>query len=113
MRYYGSDTLYKDGAITWYCDDFADLNNASNFCIKKYKDYFLLTFKKSKIELFNGCFFPTYSVRIRNSGSRYEPFNISFMGMYQKLKDYNDKYHQIHIEEYLYENKHKKHVLKK
>lgn len=109
LKYYGGYELYKDNTITWYSDDFAEFANASNFSIKKVKDYFLVTFTKSKTEYFNGFIFPTYSVRIRNSGSRFDPFNNTFMGMYQKLKKYNPEYHQIHIEEYLY----KKRVLKK
>ena len=109
LKYYGGYELYKDNTITWYSDDFAEFTNASNFEIKKEKDYFLVTFVKSKTEHFNGFIFPTYSVRIRNSGSRFDPFNNTFMGMYQKLKEYNPEYHQIHIEEYLY----KKRVLKK
>lgn len=113
LKYYGGYELYNNRTITWYSDDFCEFANASNFSIKKQKDYFLVTFVKSKTEYDNGFVFPTYSVRIRNSGSRYEPFNNAFMGMYQKLKKYNFDYHQIHIEEYLYENKLKKRVLSK
>lgn len=54
---------------------------------------------------------PNYiPIRIRNSGSSYDPFNIVFMKMYNKMKkidDTKDIGHQIHIEEYLY-NKEKK-----
>ena len=107
IKYYGGHELYKNSTITWYSDDFAEYANASNFEIKKEKDYYLVTFVKSKIEDCNGFHFPTYSVRIRNSGSRFDPFNNTFMGMYQKLKDYNPEYHQIHIEEYLYNEKDK------
>ena len=113
LKYYGGYELYKNGTIIWYSDDFADFANASNFKIKKQKDYFLVTFTKSKIELCNCWLFPTYSVRIRNSGSRFDPFNNTFMGMYQKLINYNDEFHQIHIEEYLYQEKTKKRVLSK
>lgn len=107
LKYYGRYELYKNRTITWYSDDFAEFANASNFEIKKEKDCFLVTFVKSKTEDFNGCHFPTYSVRIRNSGSRFDPFNFTFMGMYQSLKEYNPEYHQIHIEEYLYNEKNK------
>ena len=107
LKYYGRYELYQNRTITWYSDDFAEFANASNFQIKKEKDYFLVTFVKSKTEDFNGCYFPTYSVRIRNSGSRFDPFNFTFMGMYQCLKDYNPDYHQVHIEEYLYNEKDK------
>ena len=50
----------------------------------------------------------SYSVRISNSGSRYGYFNIPFMNMYTKLCEYNPDYHQIHMEEYLYNEKVKK-----
>ena len=46
----------------------------------------------------------TISIRFRNSGSRYAPFNIIFMKMYlnlQKIDDVNDYGHQMHIEEHL------------
>ncbi len=45
------------------------------------------------------------SVRIRNSGSTYHPFNCVFMKMYNGLQEYDPDYHQIHIEEYLYKQK--------
>ena len=41
------------------------------------------------------------TVRFRNSGSRYDPFNIIFMKLYQGLCALDYEYHQIHIEEYL------------
>lgn len=44
------------------------------------------------------------SIRFRNSGSRYEPFNAVFMRMFHELQnidDVNDEGHQIHIEEFL------------
>ena len=53
------------------------------------------------------------TIRFRNSGSRYDPFNIIFMRLYQGLCNLDYEYHQIHIEEYLQESKIKKKVLKK
>lgn len=55
------------------------------------------------------------SIRFRNSGSRYAPFNILFMRMFNKLQevdDVNDYGHQIHIEEYLYNNDKQKNIQK-
>ena len=46
-------------------------------------------------------FFSSYCVRLRNSGSRYDPFNILFMNMYYKLCVYEPDYHQVHMEELL------------
>lgn len=44
-------------------------------------------------------------IRFRNSGSRYIPFNRVFMELYRKLQTYNPEYHQIHMEEYMYQKK--------
>ena len=55
------------------------------------------------------------SIRFCNSGSRYAPFNILFMRMFNKLQevdDVNDYGHQIHIEEYLYNNDKQKNIQK-
>ena len=49
--------------------------------------------------------YKSYSVRIRNSGSRYGYFNVIFMRMYNKLCQYEPNFHQIHIEEYMYQKK--------
>ena len=104
------DTLFKDGKIDWYSDDFYE-EIASRLLIEKIDDTFKITFIKSKKE-WDGIF-KTYSIRFRNSGSRYAPFNICFMNMYNSLckhsSEYCSDYHQIHIEEYLYKQK----ILKK
>ena len=42
------------------------------------------------------------SVRIRNSGSNYDPFNCVLMRMFQKLQEVDNDYHQIHFEELEY-----------
>lgn len=47
-------------------------------------------------------------IRFRNSGSTYTPFNSVFMRMFNQLQDYDPNYHQIHIEEVLYNQKVKK-----
>ena len=41
-------------------------------------------------------------MRIRNSGSNYNPFNCIFMRMFQKLQEVDNDYHQIHFEELEY-----------
>ena len=93
--------VFNDGKIDWHSDDF-DYDMGSNFVIEKLDDCYKLTFNKSK-----ECtgMFMTYSVRIRNSGSRYGYFNMIFMRMYNKLREYDyeydEEFHQIHIEEYL------------
>ena len=69
--------------------------------IKYQEDKYIITFHQGK-EDFG---FPTYAIRFRNSGSRYEPYNLAFMNMYNSLSEYDPNYHQIHIEEYLYNKK--------
>lgn len=98
------NNLYKDDIITWCSDDYASMEKSSNFSIEPIEDGFKITFKKSEPQYDCGMPFETYTVRIRNSGSRYNPYNIAFMKMYQDLKEYEPT-NQIHIEEYLYEQK--------
>lgn len=102
-----NNELFKDGKIDWYSDEFYE-EIASRLLIDKEDDRFKVTFIKSKMGY--DYTFTTYSIRFRNSGSRYNPFNVCFMNMYNALGEYNSDYHQIHIEEYLYN---KKKVLKK
>ena len=47
------------------------------------------------------------SIRFRNSGSLYDPFNCVFMIMYHKLQEIDPEYHQMHIEEIEYLKKKK------
>ena len=80
----------------------------------KAKDHFVIVFNiQEYIEGYDRDFASLYyiPIRFRNSGSRYDPFNIIFMRMYEKLKkinDVNEYGHQIHIEEYLYEQEQQK-----
>ena len=97
-----TNNLYKDGKIVWYSDELHE-EIASKLTIEKEDEIFKVIFEKSK-EWYDGIPI-TYSIRFRNSGSRYRPFNISFMSMYNNLKKYNPENHQIHIEEYLYKQK--------
>lgn len=95
-----SKRLFKDKKIEWYCDDF-DYDIAGTFIIEKLDECYKLTFNKCK----DNSIYKSYSVRIRNSGSRYGYFNVIFMRMYNKLCQYEPNFHQIHIEEYMYQNK--------
>lgn len=97
---YSYEKLFQDDIIKWYSDD-APLEEASRIEIKKLEETYTITFYQGKEE-YN---FPTFSVRFRNSGSRYHPYNFTFMNMYNALSEYDPNYHQIHIEEYLYSKK--------
>ena len=94
--------LFKNNMIEWYSDELP-IDIASKLTIKKEDETFKILFEKSKKSC-DGIFI-TYTIRFRNSGSRYNPFNFSFMQMYNELKEYNPDYHQIHTEEYLYKEK--------
>lgn len=109
FNYSNYNELYdeKNKTITWYSDETAHI--VANY-LKIHRDD-----DKFKIDFFTQPYVDGYdrdfnstgyiSVRFRNSGSRYSPFNIAFMDMYNDMKevdDVNDIGHQIHIEEYLY-----------
>ena len=99
--------LVQDGVIIWKSDEYFD-EIAPFIKIKKLANSYLLTFGKPIIspEYKNDADFMledprVITIRIRNSGSRYEPFNTIFMKLYQRLCMLEDECHQIHIEEYL------------
>lgn len=96
--------LFKNDVIEWHSDD-EPYEEGSILYIEKLPETYKITFSKSKET--TGIFM-TYAVRFRNSGSYYHPYNIPFMIMYNKLKEYDNNYHQIHIEEYLYQKTLKK-----
>ena len=103
----------ENKTITWYSDETA--HEVANYLkIVKAKDHFVIVFNiQEYIEGYVRDFASLYYIPIRfsNSGSRYDPFNIIFMRMYEKLKkinDVNDYGHQIHMEEYLYDIKKQK-----
>ncbi len=111
--------LVQDGLIIWLSDEYFD-EVAPFVKIKKQENVYILEFGKSKIplEYQNDADLMLMdprriTVRFRNSGSRYDPFNIIFMGLYQGLCNLDYEYHQIHIEEYLQESKIKSRVLKR
>ena len=94
--------------ITW-CSDETNHKVSNYVQIKKEGESFRLVFRT---QLYTEGYdedshsFGSIPIRFRNSGSRYDPFNIVFMKMYNNLKridDINDIGHQIHIEEYIYE----------
>lgn len=97
---YNPHRLFQNETIEWHCDDY-HYDEGSVVIIKKRKESFVVTIEKSKIA---DPFF-TYSVRFRNSGSRHQPFNQLFMKLYNKLITYEPEYHQVHIEEYLYQKR--------
>ena len=114
-NYANYNELYNENenTITWYSDETAH-DVANILKIKKENDSFRVQFYiQSPIEGYDEDFHSLHyiPIRFRNSGSSYAPFNRVFMKMYDEMKeinDVNDIGHQIHIEEYLYNNKVKK-----
>lgn len=101
---YNRERLFKNGVIEWHHDEFP-YEDGSVLKIEPHEEGYEVTIEKSKRK---DLFFITYSVRIRNSGSRYEYYNIPFMRMYQQLVQGHLDNPQISIDEYLSQKKLKK-----
>lgn len=101
--------LYNGQDIIWHSDD-DYYEDADRVKITEVDENILLEFYRPKQTLNTiGFRMPnTVCVRFRNSGSTYDPLNIVFMKMYQRLQEYNPDYHQIHIEETIYQKTLKK-----
>lgn len=109
-----NDAYYNDlfdeeaNTITWVSDEIG-FEIANKVQIKKAGDRFIINFfTQSYIEGYEreDNMLGIIGIRFRNSGSRYDPFNLIFMRMFnelQRVDDINDYGHQIHIEEYLYQ----------
>lgn len=104
--------LFNNSIIEWKSDDYPD-EIAPSFKIIKEKDYYLITFNPLKEDKdFDYYIEPQLnnwiSIRIRNSGSKYSPFNIIFMKLYNSLCNINkEDLEQVHIQEYLLEKRKK------
>lgn len=93
--------VYSDDEITWVSDDSyeTDFPHAHTLKIKNLGDSFKLEFTYyGKTDGFG-----ERGIRFRNSGSRFDPFNLIFMDFFIKLQEYNPDYHQVDIEEMIYE----------
>ena len=76
--------LFKYGKIEWHSDDFP-YDEASILTISKKNDFYIVEFRLSD----KSNIFSTHSIRICNSGSRYKPYNVPFMNMYNELLEYD------------------------
>ena len=119
QNYSNYNELYnkETNTITWYSDETA--HDAANILkIVKDEDEFKINFstQPDKDEYDTDFHSKGYiSIRFRNSGSSYKPFNIFFMRMYNNMKsvdDVNDHGHQITIDEYLYNKSRVKKLIK-
>ncbi len=108
--------LVQDGVIRWISDEYS-LDIAPQFMIKKINDDYQIEFKNNdwNIKKDDGleAFFMKgmkegIVVRLRMSGSRYEPFNTCFMKIYQPLMELGTSaYVQMGIEEYMLDKEEK------
>ena len=92
--------LFQNNIIDFHSDDYS-YEDSSRMLIKELEEEIELTFIKGRTDVLP----ETFAIRICNSGSRHYPFNVLFMQLYNKLIEYEPEFHQIHIEEYLYELK--------
>lgn len=92
--------------ITWHSDD-EEYSVADRVKINKVDDTFVLEFTRPNLtrDNFGYRMAGSVSIRFRNSGSRYDEFNIPFMRMYNTMQDYDPNYHQIHPEELNHQKK--------
>ncbi len=82
--------LLKNGIIEWHSDD-GLYDEAAIFYLEKLDNSYKLTIKEGLISDIN---IRTNSVRFRNSGSVYEPYNCTFMNLYNKLCNHDFDYEQ-------------------
>lgn len=75
--------LIQDSIITWYSDNIYD-EKANKLRIEKKDNKIILTFIDNPDD-------PTFGfgIRICNSGSKYEPFNLCFMNLFNQLQALN------------------------
>lgn len=84
LRKYQPYNLIQNGVISWRHDD-QIFEEANTLNIYKEEDKYRLEFILKNEELYSPCI----DIRFRNSGSRYQPFNIPFMELYKSLQSYN------------------------
>lgn len=96
------NNVYKNYTITWVSDD-DPVDSADRMSIDKINDDLIrLTFIRTNLKTELPKFAHGISIRFRNSGSRYDPFNSNFMTMYKDMQTIDPIYHQMHIEELVY-----------
>lgn len=95
--------LFPKGTITWHSDE-EMYDHANIVRIKKQKEKYIVEFQEQEILPEDRIYHipGRKTIRFRNSGSMYDPFNIIFMRMFNNMQELDLNYHQIHIEEYLY-----------
>jgi hypothetical protein len=88
----------EDNNINWISDE-GPVDIEDKLVISKEEDSFRLRFIRSdKNYDYNNS---GICIRVRNSGSRYNPFNCIFMELYDNLQSIDPLYRQINLYEYL------------
>lgn len=77
--------LVQDNIISWHSDEECQDTSSILNIYKLEDDIFKLEFIKNKPQ---NELYMTYSIRFRNSGSTYDPFNFRFMELYNNLCNY-------------------------
>lgn len=102
-RYEYKNLVDKDLNINWISDDGPTESEDMIRVSVLDEDTYRLLFFRNNIPLDIGIKNPFgITIRFRNSGSKYEPFNCVFMQMFHKLQSIDPEYHQIHMEEIKY-----------
>lgn len=126
LRHAKNTGLVDGDSIIWKSDDFYP-DVAPYFKIESLENSYQVSFGVPNIERElteeEKFFLPKIeynliSVRLRNSGSRYDMFNIPFMKLFNSLMEMDIEDNQIYLEEYLIEEEQKeghdlKHILTK
>ena len=85
--------IFDGWQVRWYSDD----ESCNLLTITPGEDKYILEFITG-IKVF---YLDEFSIRFRNSGSRYDPFNFLFMNLYNKIISGNYDFNQVHINEYV------------
>ena len=97
-RYEYQRLVDENGNIVWVSDDGPE-DRVDRLVFSKEDDAYKLSFYRVDKELDSGFKNPLgISVRICNSGSRYDPFNCAFMLMYEKIQEIDTKENEISTE---------------
>lgn len=89
MANYNNLYSAKNNEVTWISDELAE-EVANEVTISKHDEIIRLSFKtKPQVAGYDKNYFDfgMISIRFRNSGSRYRPFNLIFMRMFNELQN--------------------------
>ena len=103
----GYKRIHEGASLSWHSDE-EPYAIADVLKISEEDDAIILEFYRPELtgDKYGMRLPGTVTIRFRNSGSYYQPFNMVFMRMYNQLQEFDpelDKeFHQLHIEELSY-----------